>query len=67
LTMAITYFYYLLMPKTTYLVQHLNTKEQLDLYAEANRSMQWRGLVGTLLGFLGLALVPFITNQIRKL
>jgi len=62
LTLSITYLYYLLSPKKTYMVEHLSSQEQLNLYAASNRTMQWRGIVGTLLGFLGLVLIPWILS-----
>lgn len=65
LTLAIQAFYYLLSPKSTYMVEHLSNQEQLNLYAAANRTMQLRALIGILLGFLGLALIPWLLSTFR--
>lgn len=65
ITLGVQAFYYLLTPKSTYMVQHLTSQQQLDLYAAANRTMQWRGIMGLLLGFLGLALIPWIIGVFR--
>ena len=62
LTLAIQAFYYLLSPKSTYMVEHLTSQDQLNYFAEANRTMQVRYLTGALLGFLGLALIPWLLS-----
>lgn len=64
LTLAVQAFYYLLSPKSTYMVEHLNSQEQLNLFAASNRTMQLRYLIGALLGFLGLALIPWLIRSV---
>jgi hypothetical protein len=65
LTLIVQTIYYLLSPKSTYMVEHLS-EDQLNLYAESNRTMQLRWITGTLLGFLGLALVPWILKFLPR-
>lgn len=62
LTLSVQAFYYLLSPKSTYMVEHLTSQEQLNLYADSNRTMQLRAITGMLLGFLGLALIPWLLS-----
>lgn len=54
-----TYVYYTLMPKTTYMVQHLTSEEQLTKWTAVYRDMQWRYTLGFLAGALAYALICY--------
>jgi hypothetical protein len=49
-TMLVGVFYYLLMPKSTYMLEHLKTKEQNLAWLEVYKTMKMRYTVGLLLG-----------------
>ena len=44
------YFYYILIKKSTYMIEHLNNKEQIKAWLDIYRSMQVRYHVGLVLG-----------------
>ena len=48
------YFYYMLSPKTTYMLLHLNTKEQTKAWLEIYKSMQYNYHMGFVLGIIAL-------------
>lgn len=50
ITLMVALFYYLLMPKTTYMLEHLNTREQNLAWLDIYKTMKMRYLVGLLLG-----------------
>lgn len=49
-TMLVGVFYYLLTPKSTYMLEHLKTKEQNLAWLEVYKTMKMRYTVGLLLG-----------------
>ena len=51
--------YYLLTPKTTYLIQHLTSPEQINKWLDVYRDMQWRWVAGFLLGVLAYSLLCY--------
>lgn len=52
-------FCYLLSPKTTYMLQHLNSKEQVDAWLNVYKFMMYRYHFGMLLGAAGYFLFAF--------
>jgi primosomal protein N' len=44
------YFYYILIKKSTYMIEHLNNKEQIKAWLDIYRSMQVRYHIGLVLG-----------------
>lgn len=44
------YFYYILIKKSTYMIEHLNNKEQIKAWLNIYRSMQVRYHIGLVLG-----------------
>lgn len=46
------YLYYILMKKSTYMIEHLNNKEQTKAWLEIYRTMQFRYHLGLLLGII---------------
>ena len=53
----VNYFYYILSPKTTYMVQHLETNEQKTLWIQVYRTMQYNYHMGFMFGILALVLL----------
>ncbi len=49
-TLMVGLFYYLLMPKSTYMLEHLKTKEQNLAWLSIYKTMKFRYTVGLLLG-----------------
>jgi hypothetical protein len=49
-TMTVAVFYYLLMPKSTYMLEHLKTKEQNLAWLEVYKTMKQRYIIGLLIG-----------------
>jgi len=54
-----TLFYYMLMPKSTYMVQHLTSQNQIDKWVDVYRDMQWRYIIGFLLGIIAYSLLCY--------
>lgn len=54
ITFLTTYFYYILAPKTTYMLKHLETQEQIDAWLSVYRSMQVNFHFGLVLGLFGI-------------
>ena len=46
------YLYYILMKKSTYMIQHLNNKEQTNAWLNIYRTMQFKYHFGLLLGII---------------
>lgn len=44
------YFYYILIKKSTYMIEHLNNKEQIKAWLDIYRTMQVRYHIGLVLG-----------------
>lgn len=57
IVLATTYIHYLIMPKSTYMLEHVDTPEQAKAWLEIYKVMKFRCHVGMLLGVLAL---PFI-------
>ena len=61
IVLGTNYFYYILKPKSDYMVKHLTTKRQRETWLDIYREMQFRCKMGFVLGVLafliyGLAL-----------
>ena len=54
-----TYFYYMLMPKSTYMVNHLKNQEQNRAWNNIYRDMQFRYIGGFLLGMIAYGLLCY--------
>lgn len=46
------YFYYILTKKSTYIIEHLNNKEQIQAWLQIYKTMQFRYHFGLLLGII---------------
>jgi hypothetical protein len=49
------YFYYMLSPKTTYMLQHINSPEQTKAWLTMYRAMQYYWHAGLVLGIVAVA------------
>jgi hypothetical protein len=52
IVMLVNYFYYMLIPKEVHMVEYLR-KEQIGVWNEARKTMQFKYHVGALVGLLG--------------
>jgi uncharacterized protein YacL len=59
ITILIGFVYYLAMPKSDYILRHLNTKEQQETWLEIYKTMKGRYLAGFLIGALSSVPVSF--------
>ena len=57
ITMGTAFLYYMLMPKSKYMLEVINDDEQNELWLEVYREMQLRYWGGFLLGVVGFALI----------
>lgn len=53
IAVAIQYFYYILTPKTVYMLPLLENQEQVQLWHNVYKTMQGRYHLGMLIGFIG--------------
>ena len=61
IVLGTNYFYYILKPKSDYMIRHLNTKQQREAWLNIYKEMQFRCKMGFVLGVIsfliyGLAL-----------
>ena len=63
ITYLITYLYYILSPKTTYMLEHLNNQEQVKAWLNVYKKMQFNFHFGLLLGLIG---VGFLSVSVCK-
>ena len=59
ITFTTNYLYYILSPKTTYMVQHLQNKEQIDEWLKIYRTMQVKYHVGLVLGIVAIMIFAY--------
>lgn len=59
ITFTSNYLYYILSPKTTYMVQHLENKEQIDEWLKIYRTMQVKYHVGLVLGIVAIMIFAY--------
>ena len=57
MVLGITILFYLLYPKTTYMVKHLTHQEQVDAWLQVYRFMQYNHYLGMLLGGIAYLIV----------
>jgi len=51
--------FYMLMRKSTYMIQHLTSQDQVNKWLDVYRDMQWRWIVGFILGIVGYSLLCY--------
>lgn len=59
ITFTSNYLYYILSPKTTYMVQHLDNKQQIDEWLKIYRYMQVKYHVGLVLGIVAIMIFAY--------
>ena len=59
ITFTTNYLYYILSPKTTYMVQHLQNKQQIDEWLKIYRTMQVKYHVGLVLGIVAIMIFAY--------
>ena len=52
-------FVYILSPKTTYMIEHLNSKQQIDAWLNIYRTMQVKYHTGLVLGIVAAMLFAY--------
>lgn len=63
LVLGFTYIHYTLMPKSTYMLEHITNQEQSAAWLGIYKTMKYRAHMGMLLGVIAL---PFICHAITK-
>lgn len=59
ITFTTNYLYYILSPKTTYMVQHLHNKQQIDEWLKIYRTMQIKYHIGLVLGIVAIMIFAY--------
>tara|TARA_B100000902_G_C27321693_1_gene925087 strand:- start:354 stop:776 length:423 start_codon:yes stop_codon:yes gene_type:complete len=59
ITFTSNYLYYILSPKTTYMVQHLDNKEQINEWLKIYRTMQVKYHTGLVLGIVAIMIFAY--------
>lgn len=54
IVLATSYFYYILSPKSKYMISYLNSKEQIEQWLKIYKQMQFNYHIGFLLGMSGI-------------
>ena len=54
ISLVVNYFYYILSPKTTYMIEHLNDSEQNKAWLKIYRMMQIKYHIGLILGIIAV-------------
>ncbi len=57
IVLGVTYIHYSIMPKSTYMLEHIDNPEQAKAWLEIYKHMKFKCHIGMLLGVLAL---PFI-------
>ena len=53
ISLGVSILYYILMPKSTYMLKHLNGKKQIDGWLNIYKEMKTRSYIGILVGVIG--------------
>lgn len=53
------YFYYILSPKSTYMLEHINSPEQTKAWSEMYKTMQYNYHFGFIIGFVAIGVLAF--------
>jgi hypothetical protein len=59
ITMTVNYFFYILYPKSQYMIQHLDSKSENIAWLKIYKTMQFRYHLAFLLGLISSALVCY--------
>ena len=60
IVMGVNYLFYMVYPKSTYMIKHLNTEEQVNAWQNVYRTMQYRQYMGMVLGLVAYVLVSIV-------
>jgi len=55
----VNYFYYILSPKSDYILNHTNSQEQVKAWLQMYREMQYNYHMGIVLGIIGVGIMTF--------
>ena len=59
ITLSVNYFYYMLSPKTDYMILHLNEENQRKKWLNINKAMQFKYHIGLLLGIIASMVLAY--------
>lgn len=59
ITLVVNYFYYMLSPKTDYMILHLNEENQREKWLNINKTMQFKYHIGLLLGITAAMVLAY--------
>jgi hypothetical protein len=59
ITLLVNYFYYMLSPKTDYMILHLNKENQREKWLNINKTMQFNYHIGLLLGIIASMVLAY--------
>ena len=59
ITLLVNYFYYMLSPKTDYMILHLDEEKQRKEWLNINKTMQFKYHIGLLLGILAAMIMAY--------
>lgn len=57
IVMGINYLFYLIYPKSTYMLQHLKNQDQIEAWLTLYKSMQYNQYTGMVLGLIAYILI----------
>lgn len=60
IVMGVNYLFYMIYPKSAYMVQHLTTPQQIDAWQHVYRTMQYNQYMGMALGLIAYVLVSMV-------
>jgi heme/copper-type cytochrome/quinol oxidase subunit 4 len=60
IVLGVTYIHYTLMPKSTYMLEHIETAEQAKAWLEIYRMMKKRCHMGMVLGVVALPFICYV-------
>jgi hypothetical protein len=60
IVMGVNYLFYMIYPKSTYMVRHLREPEQLHKWQNLYRTMQYNQYLGMIIGLIAYVLVSII-------
>ena len=62
ITLLVNYFYYMLSPKTDYMILHLNEENQRKEWLKINKTMQFKYHIGLVLGIVASMVLAYAVN-----
>jgi hypothetical protein len=60
IVMGVNYLFYMIYPKSVYMIRHLETPEQVNAHQTVYRTMQYRQYMGMALGLVAYVLVSIV-------